>query len=173
MDFSRQEYWSRLPFPSPGDRTWVYPHCGQILYHLHHQGSNKNSKCSGHCLTRLSGMSSLLPREWLLRACTWEHLQGATLGPGGLLSAPRPPLGRKNREHLRDCLSWGEGAWIRISELPTDSLEISLRLGLCLKQSPLHNFSLCPFPDSLHCLPWEHNLDTIFTQVHASGKSPT
>ena len=90
MDFSRQEYWSRLPFPSPGDRTWVYPHCGQILYHLHHQGSNKNSKCSGHCLTRPSGMSSLLSREWLLRACTWDHLQGATLGPGGPLSAPAP-----------------------------------------------------------------------------------
>ena len=23
MEFSRQEYWSRLPFPSPGDGTWV------------------------------------------------------------------------------------------------------------------------------------------------------
>ena len=43
MGFSRQEYWSGLPFPSPGD----LPHPGkepgspalQILYHLSHQGS--------------------------------------------------------------------------------------------------------------------------------------
>ena len=43
MKFSRQEYWSWLPLPSPGD----YPdagtepgllHCRQILYHLSHQG---------------------------------------------------------------------------------------------------------------------------------------
>ena len=44
-EFSRQEYWSGLPFPSPG----VLPnpgiknlgllHCKQILYHLSHLGS--------------------------------------------------------------------------------------------------------------------------------------
>ena len=42
MEFSRQEYWSVLPFPIPGDlapprdRTWVsYASCisGWILYH--------------------------------------------------------------------------------------------------------------------------------------------
>ena len=43
MGFSRQEYWSGLPFPSRGsswhrDRTWV-PDCRQTLYHLSHQGS--------------------------------------------------------------------------------------------------------------------------------------
>ena len=50
MGFSRQEYWSGLPFPSPGDlsdpgiepigieyRCLLY--YGQILYHLSHQGS--------------------------------------------------------------------------------------------------------------------------------------
>ena len=44
MEFSRQEYWSGLPFPPPGDLP--YPgvklgllHCRQILYHLSHQGS--------------------------------------------------------------------------------------------------------------------------------------
>ena len=42
MKFSRQEYWSGLPFPSPGDLP--NPgiehalHCRQILYHLSHQG---------------------------------------------------------------------------------------------------------------------------------------
>ena len=43
MDFSRQEYWSGLPFPPPGD----LPDPGiepasligrQTLYHLRHQG---------------------------------------------------------------------------------------------------------------------------------------
>ena len=44
MKFSRQEYWSELPFPSPGN----FPtqgsnpgllHCRHFLYHLSHQGS--------------------------------------------------------------------------------------------------------------------------------------
>ena len=44
MEFSRQEYWSGLPFPSPGDlpkQRWNpgLLHCRQILYRLSHQGS--------------------------------------------------------------------------------------------------------------------------------------
>ena len=44
MEFSRQEYWSRLPFPSLGDlltqgSNLGLPHCKQTLYHLSHQGS--------------------------------------------------------------------------------------------------------------------------------------
>ena len=43
-EFSRQEYWSGLPFPSPEDLTNPgiepgLPHCKQIFYHLNHQGS--------------------------------------------------------------------------------------------------------------------------------------
>ena len=43
MEFSRQEYWSGLPFPSPGDLPnpgieLGLPHCRQTLYHLSHQG---------------------------------------------------------------------------------------------------------------------------------------
>ena len=39
MGFLRQEYWSRLPFPSPGYLPTLgsnlgLPHCRQILYHL-------------------------------------------------------------------------------------------------------------------------------------------
>ena len=42
MGFSRQEYWSGLPFPSPGDLPSPgielrSPHCRQTLYHLSHQ----------------------------------------------------------------------------------------------------------------------------------------
>ena len=36
----RQEYWSGLPFPSPGDLPKPdLLHCRQVLYHLSHQGS--------------------------------------------------------------------------------------------------------------------------------------
>ena len=47
MGFSRQEYWSGLPFPSPGDlpdrdQTLIsYVSCigRRVLYHLRHLGS--------------------------------------------------------------------------------------------------------------------------------------
>ena len=45
MEFSRQEYWSGLPFLSPGDLSnpALNPglsHCKQMLYWLSHQGRN-------------------------------------------------------------------------------------------------------------------------------------
>ena len=45
MGFSRQEYWSGLPFPSPGSlpnpgiEPRSLPHCRRTLYRLSHQGS--------------------------------------------------------------------------------------------------------------------------------------
>ena len=44
MGFFQAEYWSGLPFPSPGDlpnpgSNPGLPHCRQMLYHLSHQGS--------------------------------------------------------------------------------------------------------------------------------------
>ena len=50
MAFSRQEYWSWQPFPSPGDLLTQrlnlgLLHCRQILYHLSHQGSPKMGRC--------------------------------------------------------------------------------------------------------------------------------
>ena len=44
MEISRPEYWSWLPFPSPGDlpdqgSNSGLPHCRQVLYHLSYQGS--------------------------------------------------------------------------------------------------------------------------------------
>ena len=49
MEFSRQEYWSGLPFPSPGDLpdTRIEPRSPalqQLLYHLSHQGSPWETK---------------------------------------------------------------------------------------------------------------------------------
>ena len=44
MEFSRQEYWSGLPFPSQGifltqGLNSGLPYCSQILYHMSHRGS--------------------------------------------------------------------------------------------------------------------------------------
>ena len=50
MGFSRQEYWSGWPFPSPGDLpnpglNLGLPHRKQTLYCLSHQGSPKGLGC--------------------------------------------------------------------------------------------------------------------------------
>ena len=47
MERSRQEYWSWLPFPSPGESNLQgsnlgFLRCRQMLYHLSHQGSPVN-----------------------------------------------------------------------------------------------------------------------------------
>ena len=42
MEFSRQEYWSGLPFPSPGDIPTGLLHCRQILYPLSRQGKHES-----------------------------------------------------------------------------------------------------------------------------------
>ena len=50
MEFSRQEYWSRLPFPSPGDlpdrgiKAVSLVSCigKQVLYQLSQQGSSRH-----------------------------------------------------------------------------------------------------------------------------------
>ena len=49
MGFSRQQYWSGLPFPSPGifltqGSNPGPPHCRQMPYHLSHQGSPRKGK---------------------------------------------------------------------------------------------------------------------------------
>ena len=44
MGFPRQEYWSGLSFPSPGDRTHISCIGRQILYHLSHHRSSLDKK---------------------------------------------------------------------------------------------------------------------------------
>ena len=46
-EFSRKEYWSALPFPSPGifptqGSNLALPHCRQTLYHLSNQEDIKS-----------------------------------------------------------------------------------------------------------------------------------
>ena len=48
MEFSREEHWSGMPFPPPGDRPNPgieprSPTCRRVLYHLSHLGSSKTS----------------------------------------------------------------------------------------------------------------------------------
>ena len=61
MGFSRQEYWSGLPFPSPGDLlnpgtileqalNLGLLHCRHILYYLNHQGRLKKVVLSSSIL---------------------------------------------------------------------------------------------------------------------------
>ena len=56
VGFSRQEYWSRLPFPFPGNFPTQgsnpgLPHCRQMLYHLSHQGMLWNQDSNPNRLT--------------------------------------------------------------------------------------------------------------------------
>ena len=70
MGFSRREYWSGLPFPSPGDLPNPgtepgSPHCRQMLCRLSHQGSCGKTKCSinaGH-QARSPGQLMLKPSD--------------------------------------------------------------------------------------------------------------
>ena len=53
MGFSRQEYWSELPCPSPGifptqGSNLGLPHCRQILYCLDHEATDSIGKYFGY-----------------------------------------------------------------------------------------------------------------------------
>ena len=68
MEFSRQEYWSGLPFSSPGDLPdpGIEPgllYCGQTLYHLSHQGSPRAAR-------KEQGRTLWVRRETVGRATT-------------------------------------------------------------------------------------------------------
>ena len=63
LGFSRQEYWSGLPFPSPG----IFPtqglnagllHWGWILYHLGHQEMHIKTIMKNHFLSKLLGKNA-------------------------------------------------------------------------------------------------------------------
>ena len=72
MGFSRQDYWSRLPFPPPGDlpnpgnkpRLPCLLHCRWILYPLSHQGNQ----------TLLKSVPNAAPRPWVESETVRERL---------------------------------------------------------------------------------------------------
>ena len=74
MGFSRQEYWSGLPFPSPG----VFPtqesnpgllHCRQILYQLSYNGSLSGTWTSSKSITEEGNTVSHIPGPWIRTHC--------------------------------------------------------------------------------------------------------
>ena len=71
MGFSRQEYWSGLPFPSPGDlhdpeiEPGLLPY-RKTLYHLSHQGSSTDGR--GGFKSRPAG-----PAGHTVLGCEEEH----------------------------------------------------------------------------------------------------
>ena len=71
---SRQEYWSGLPFPSPG----VFPaqqsnpgllHCRQILYQLSYNGSLSGTWTSSKSITEEGNTVSHIPGPWIRTHC--------------------------------------------------------------------------------------------------------
>ena len=69
MEFSRPEYWSRKPFPSPGDlpNPGIKPRSSalQILYKLSHKGSPRILEWIACPLSRGSSQ----PRNWTRVSC--------------------------------------------------------------------------------------------------------
>ena len=68
MEFSQQEYWSGLPFPSPGDlpNPGIEPgslHCGHILYHLTTAVLSTRS-LSSYSLQWNGGGRQLISKTW-------------------------------------------------------------------------------------------------------------
>ena len=75
MEFSRQEYWTGLPFPSPGDLP--HPginlhllHCRQTLYHLSHQGRRHLI-----CKSRLFGKGPDPGKDWRQKEKGWWRMR--------------------------------------------------------------------------------------------------
>ena len=70
MEFSRPEYWSGSPLPSPGDRLTQgsnpgLPHCRQILYQLSQKGSPRILQWVTYPFSTRSSQ----PRNWTRVSC--------------------------------------------------------------------------------------------------------
>ena len=83
MEFSRQEYWSGLPFPNPGifpTQGWSLglPGCRQILYHLSPRRSPREDSVVASLLAReqISGLCESVPS-----ACAMPPRTQRTLKP--------------------------------------------------------------------------------------------
>ena len=84
MEFSRQEYWSGLPFPFPGDlpRDQTQISCiEEILYRLSHQGSPEG-QLVGQKKSWLIGIisGSCLYHQWQVFVCGWCVTVGLRAG---------------------------------------------------------------------------------------------
>ena len=98
MGFSRQEYWSGLPFPSPGDLRVTQgsnpslPHRRQTLNHLSHQFSSVAQSCPTLCDPMNRSTPGLLVHHQLPEFTqTHVHQVGDAIQPSHPLSSPSPP----------------------------------------------------------------------------------
>ena len=101
MGFSRQEYWSGLPFPSlgifptQGSNPSLLP-CRQLLYHLSHQRSPSGAQCKIKMGAPYSGGFSFSDYRALNQACTlllraWSsgfHTAGRSASPNSFSAHP-------------------------------------------------------------------------------------
>ena len=124
MEFSRQEYWSGWPFPSPGDLpdTGIDPHllhCRQILCRL----SYKGSPAAPHGCPHLSPPTQEMVTGPRLRRQVWQSQN---------TSEPRSSSATSSRQQvgLR-----GPKAYTLVSHFLNRSLAI--RASLFLNVSPL------------------------------------
>ena len=94
MEFSRQEYWSGLLFPSPGNLPHQgsnpgLPHCRQILYHLNHQEApmlwkNPNELFGQpNNIGNIYTISKITAGNWVPRVNRW-HVNKGFHGPKDL-----------------------------------------------------------------------------------------
>ena len=94
MGFSRQEYWSGLPFPSPGNFPTQgsnpgLPHCRQTLYHLSHQGSLNESEVAHLYPTLCNPMDCSLPGSSVHRIFQARILEWVAISFSRRSSQPR------------------------------------------------------------------------------------
>ena len=94
MGFPRQEYWSGLPFPSPGDLPdpgieHRSPASQRILHCLSQQGSPAQSRCSVNVQWRIDRINKRLQllflspaalSQWLLCFAAWEASEQSSPG---------------------------------------------------------------------------------------------
>ena len=149
IGFSRQEHWSRLPFPSPGDfpEPGLNPdflNCRQMLYHLSHPGK---------AVAISSSRGSSWPRNWTHVSCVswigWQILYYYITW-----DAPPRQMGYYNKFIIlspRFKKSWGGGAfsWPLHSPLVLSHLASTHQQGLvallpvCPESPPFSAFQLC------------------------------
>ena len=88
VGFSRQEYWSGLPFPSPGDLPNPgLLHCRQILYHLSH-----SVQCSRSVHVQLFVTPWTAARQVSLSITNWSRLFACGLNTHPLPAGHSPVL---------------------------------------------------------------------------------
>ena len=118
VEFSRQEHWSGVPFPSPGDLPhsgWNLglPHCRQAFYQLLHQGSyhrvlSANSVSEVSWLTSAHLLDRLAPPRPCAGVAVGQALTCPTAGSASQASCrhcshPRK-LAVRSKAQIRDKL---------------------------------------------------------------------